>query len=163
LGEESCETGTDAGETVSESSENSEPKKKRLSRKNKKRTLFDTESRRNRKILELGAKNVPAPYIARSLGMSTTTVRTRLAQFEAVFEELRNVESYESLRGKILTAAELKLLKSMVSPEKIAKASLNQVAYAFRQTHDARRLEHNQSTSNQAVQFTEIPLSSFRK
>ena len=40
------------------------------------------------------------------------------------------------------------MVQAMMDPESIAKASLNNRAYAFTQVHNARRLEEGKSTSN---------------
>jgi hypothetical protein len=47
------------------------------------------------------------------------------------------------------------LLRDMVDSDKRKRASLNNVAYAFQNIHNARRLESNQSTSNVAVDIQE--------
>lgn len=43
------------------------------------------------------------------------------------------------------------MIASLADPEKLAKASLNNVAYAFQQVHTARRLEEGKSTENKSI------------
>lgn len=50
-----------------------------------------------------------------------------------------------------MSAAEEQLIASLLDPDKIAKASLNNVAYAFQQIHTARRLEEGKSTENKSI------------
>jgi len=58
------------------------------------------------------------------------------------------IEQYQNSRANLLTSAELQMVQAMMDPESIAKASLNNRAYAFTQVHNARRLEEGKSTSN---------------
>jgi hypothetical protein len=48
----------------------------------------------------------------------------------------------------LLSAAEERLIASLVDEEAIEKASLNNRAYAFQQPHNARRLEQGKSNLN---------------
>lgn len=55
---------------------------------------------------------------------------------------------YEGKRLQILNAAEMLILKEIFDRRKLQKASLNNLAYAFSQIHNARRLEEGKSTAN---------------
>lgn len=61
------------------------------------------------------------------------------------------VDAYRSVKADLLDAAEMELMASLMQPEKMEKASLNNVAYAFQQIHNAGRLERGESTSNLSV------------
>lgn len=60
----------------------------------------------------------------------------------------RNVlDSYKKNRIEVLQGIQVKLL-SQINEDKLKKASVNNIAYAFQQFHTAERLESGQSTSN---------------
>lgn len=118
------------------------------------------EQRKLAQMLSLAAKNVPAAQIARCIDMNERTVQHRLKKFDKLFKELKNVKDYENVRADLLSATELKMLKSLMSEDKIAKASLNNVAYAFQQVFNANRLTRGQSTANvdTKTQFTSVQI-----
>ena len=65
--------------------------------------------------------------------------------------EPEEVELYNQQRAELLSQAELVLLKQIFDADKLAKASINNIAYAFTQVFQARRLESNQSNINIAI------------
>jgi hypothetical protein len=122
------------------------------------RKAADT-TREIEKMLKLKAHGATSREIARNLAIPHRTVRDRLARFEKVFTQLKNVESYRDVRGKILDSAQLVVLESMMEPTKLKKASLNNCAYAFDKLYAASRLESGKSTSNTAtVNHTRIDI-----
>lgn len=58
---------------------------------------------------------------------------------------------YANARTQLLSAAEERLLASVLDDAAIEKASLNNRAYALTQIHTMRRLESGKSTTNVAV------------
>lgn len=100
-----------------------------------------------KRIISLKKKGVAHAEIARSLGCSRSTVINTLKEFAAVFDELPNVKTYQEHKADLLSAAELKVLKSLVQGDKLAKATLNQSAYALQVLHNAGRLERGQATN----------------
>lgn len=58
------------------------------------------------------------------------------------------VKNHEHNRQNKLTIIESLLTQNLINPEKLKDASLNNIAYAFRQVFDAGRLERGQSTAN---------------
>ena len=62
-----------------------------------------------------------------------------------------DIDAYSNARAQLLGAVEHRLVASIVDPDKLEKASLNNVAYALTQVHTMRRLEQGQSTNNIAV------------
>ena len=51
-------------------------------------------------------------------------------------------------RIQILTGIEAELLRHLADPDRLKKASINNLAYAFYQINNARRLEEGRSTQN---------------
>jgi len=72
-------------------------------------------------------------------------------QLATLIPHLEQVEPYRSVKVDLFSAAEMQLLASLMRPEKLEKASLNNVAYALTQVHTALRLETNQSTANVGI------------
>jgi len=89
--------------------------------------------------------------IAKIGNTSAPNVIQRYNRFVANLPEPEEVELYNQQRAELLTQAELTLLKQIFDKEKLAKASINNIAYAFTQVFQARRLESNQSNINIAI------------
>ena len=79
------------------------------------------------------------------------TVQGHLQRFQRFIANPQDVLAFESTRTQMLTALELEMMRSLADESCIEKASLNNRAYAFKQIHEARRLESGQSTSNLGV------------
>ena len=86
--------------------------------------------------------------IADQLGEPKSSVYKSLCGLVALTHDHERMEQYEEIRPALLSAAEERLIASMVDEECIEKASLNNRAYAFQQLHSARRLERNLTTAN---------------
>lgn len=117
------------------------------------------ENRQNRKILELRAKNVPVPAIATAVGLAPRTVDIRLSKMQVLLQQIDKLKDWERDKADYLSAAQHVLLKSMMQQDKLDKASVNNLAYAFQQVHTATRLERNQATANTqtVVRYTTLP------
>lgn len=89
--------------------------------------------------------------IADQLGEPKSSVYKALAQLVALTHDQERLRQYEEIRPALLSAAEERMIASLVDEETIAKASLNNRAYAFQQLHTARRLETGQSTQNMSI------------
>lgn len=130
--------------------------------KGSKRKAYNASNRLSRKqeaeIIQLVAKDISIQDTAVIVGCSKHAVENVLRDYDLLLRELGTIKDYRAGRKDILTAAESLLIKSIGDTEKIAKASLNNVAYAFTQVHTARRLEEGRSTSNNAVSFSRISL-----
>lgn len=111
------------------------------------------------KCLDLHVKGIPNTEIAKIVGTKSSTVHLALQRFKSVFTELEYIDDYRATKTRLLEAAELRLLKSMLDEATIEKASLNNRAYAFQQVYQALRLERGQSTANVSgvFRFTGIP------
>ena len=89
--------------------------------------------------------------IADKFGCSPQSVHKALSKFKVILEDPKIIETYKANVGRVLNAVEFKLLEHLVEENKLKSASLNNVAYAFQQIHNARRLEEGLSTGNLAV------------
>lgn len=113
-------------------------------------------------ILLNECKGVPRTISAEHFGLTHRAVNDVIEYFKPIFQEIEQVPRYRQVKSELLDAAELKMLKSLLSEDKIEKASLNNVAYAFQQVFQAGRLQRGQSTANidQKTQFTSVQIDS---
>ena len=81
------------------------------------------------------------------MGVPKSTLQAQLAGLYDLLD-VNRIDAYELAKPHILSAAEELLIQDMVDPDRRAKASLNNTAYAFRQVHDANRLARGETTSN---------------
>jgi predicted DNA-binding protein YlxM (UPF0122 family) len=81
-------------------------------------------------------------------GVSAQAIEQRISRFKEKFAESEDVQKYTSNRDGILTIVERELLSRIVDPSKLSKATINNLAYAFQQVFNARRLEEGKSTAN---------------
>ena len=86
--------------------------------------------------------------IARITGLKKPTVYDRIGWIERIIADPAKLEAYRHNSSTILRGVEMGLVELLADPEKQQKASLNNVAYALGQVHQARRLEEDKSTSN---------------
>jgi hypothetical protein len=100
------------------------------------------------RVVELTVAGLNQAEIAQSMGIERSNVRDILLKFRPVFSRLDDAPNYKMVRAQILEAAELRLLESVLCESAIAKAPLNQRAYALDIVHKIRRLETGQSTTN---------------
>ena len=122
-------------------------KKRKLSRKAK-------ENLQKTRILNYIAEYPKANnnQISKLADCSIDTVAKVRKQFAKVFESLPIVDEFRSIRKDVLTASQVELLKNMIDPDKLKKASTRDLALSFGIIYDKERLEAGQSTNNQAVQ-----------
>jgi hypothetical protein len=85
--------------------------------------------------------------------VSESAVAQALAKYQHVLNGLQQgeLEAYRKHRTELFTVTERQLMASLTDADKLAKASLNNVAYAFQQIHTARRLEEGKSTENKSI------------
>lgn len=86
--------------------------------------------------------------IADKLGVPKTTVFDRVSKILGLLDNPELNKSYANNRVEALNAAERVIFANLTDPAKLEKASLNNVAYAFQQIHNARRLEAGLATEN---------------
>jgi len=86
--------------------------------------------------------------IGRYFGVPRQSVESALSRFKGLMLSKPEIEAYEESKHLILSSVEAELTKQLTDKEKLEKASLNNVAYAFKQVFDSNRLQRGQSTSN---------------
>ncbi len=89
--------------------------------------------------------------IAKALNVPKSTVHAALHRLTALVPDPEAVQAFEEVEVSILTSAKEKLLASLVDPDAIQKASLNNRAYAFSQVATHERLLKNKSTVNVGI------------
>ena len=97
-------------------------------------------------VLRYRLKGYTQADIAAKLDIAPSTVSQRLSTFGMMFD-VDAVKAYKTSRVEILTATEAMLLSELWDPTRRAKASLNNLAYAYAQIHNSRRLEEGVATS----------------
>jgi predicted DNA-binding protein YlxM (UPF0122 family) len=105
------------------------------------------------KALKLRLQGNTLEEIGKVFGVTRSAVHDSLQKFEAFtgFAKPGVLTAYSEHRAELFNVVEAHLTASLLDGDALAKASLNNRAYAFKQIHEARRLEMGQSTSNQAL------------
>lgn len=100
--------------------------------------------------LELAVQGWRYSEIAARYKVSESAVKQALAKYQHLLNDLQPgmIEAYRAKRSDLFTLVEQELMASLMDPQAMAKASLNNRAYAFQQIHTARRLEEEKSTAN---------------
>lgn len=86
--------------------------------------------------------------IADRYGVCKSAVYQALKRFLSILVEPDELEAFKNHKVDLLSSVEMKLLERLVNDEVMEKASLNNVAYAFKQLFDSGRLEQGKSTGN---------------
>lgn len=100
-----------------------------------------------RHIVELRMQGLSQLEIAKKLGVSKQAISKRLQGALAKIDG-DVLEAYRPHKIAVLESIEQWLLSALVDDTRLKKATLGNVAYAFTQIHQARRLESGESTSN---------------
>ncbi len=103
---------------------------------------YDTKN-----CLDLKLQGWTYQAIGNYYGRAAPTIFDRLKPFRDFIQQ-DGLEAVDSNRVGLLKAAEFKLLTEVMRKDKLEKASVNNLAYAHTQFHQARRLEAGQSTGN---------------
>lgn len=105
------------------------------------------------KALKLRLQGNTFEEIGLIFGCTGSAVHQALTKFEPFLNGIGPGEltAYSEHRAELFNVVEAHLTASLLDPDALSKASLNNRAYAFKQIHEARRLETGQSTSNQAL------------
>ena len=85
--------------------------------------------------------------ISKQLGYSEPYIIKVYQDFRKIMPSHEISESYDANRTNLLSGMEYKMLQNMSNEDKLQKASLNNVAYAFNQIHSARRLEEGKGVA----------------
>jgi hypothetical protein len=94
--------------------------------------------------------------IATVTGQPKSSIHRALTDLCTLIDDPERLQLYDDAKVKLFTAVEEKLMSSLIDDAAISKASLNNRAYAFKQIHEARRLESGQSTKNVNILSTLI-------
>lgn len=103
--------------------------------------------RERKRIVDLAERG----FSIREVSLQTTIPKSTIHRlFGPLFRALNRPrrDLYREKRVEMLEATEERLLGAVWDDQRLAKASLNNVAYTFTQIHTARRLESGQSTAN---------------
>lgn len=109
------------------------------------------------KAFELRFKNkLSFQQIADIFQVSKQAVKERIDKFTKFIPDIDELETYRINKADILEAVQLKHVEALHDPERIKKASLNNVAFAFKEVNNAIRLERDEPTQNIAQQHAII-------
>lgn len=105
------------------------------------------------KALKLRLQGNTFEEIGAVFGCNKQAVYQALDKFKAFLGDVEagNLTAYSENRAELFNAVEKHLSGSLLDPQALEKASLNNRAYALKVIHEARRLETGQSTSNLSV------------
>ena len=81
-------------------------------------------------LMEMRVRGLSYDKIAALTGLSKTAVRYRIKGCLKALDA--DVDNYKRNRSTILTAVEKKIIDEIASPKKIKRASLSNLAYAFK-------------------------------
>jgi predicted transcriptional regulator len=104
------------------------------------------------KAFELRMKGMQVKDIAKLMGVTPGAVTLRLQAFSKVLKNPNNIKVYDDNIDKILSAAQLELVSSALSRDKIKKAATYQLVASYGILFDKQRLVRGQSTANVAYQ-----------
>ncbi len=92
--------------------------------------------------------------IAAIQGVSKQAVQYALTEFQACLPQPDQLQSYKEVRNDLLTAVEQQLVASVLSGDRLAKASLLDVGRTLKTVHGIRRLEEELSTQNVSTKMS---------
>lgn len=101
-------------------------------------------------IIDLRMRGNSTSTIADAVALPLGTVKSILARFKPIFQELEQVTDYRTTKADLLAAGQLAALKSAMSGNKLEKAGFLSTLQGFEILNKAERLENNQSTENHA-------------
>lgn len=124
-----------------------EERRKKYERK-KKFTSSQLGAKRVSEILVAAGQGVPHVTIAAQHKITKQAVSVILQRFEPVFQRLRDVKDYRTVKSELLSASELVILESLLDRDAIEGANLYQRAMAFKILDNTNRLERGQATAH---------------
>lgn len=100
----------------------------------------------NSTLLEMRLQGMSFEAIGNQYGLSKVAIFKRFEKIKHLADCLdHKTDAFEVIKPQIFTSVERTLLNELVNPDKIQKASLNNVAYAFSQINNANRLARGQA------------------
>jgi len=103
------------------------------------------------KALDLYLEGMSITDICKFIGITRKTFYDKFNPIIKLIKDKDIIRSFNDKRSLILDTLELTLLDNMGKKDKIDKASINNLAYAFDKIYNASRLEKNLSTSNTLI------------
>ena len=106
------------------------------------------------KAVMLRLKGNTLEDISKLLGVRLCTTQYHFGKLQAAFQDPEVLQLYEKNRGDFLKSLQLTVGTEIFDRKKLSKASVNNLAYAYRQFYDCGRLEEGRSTAN--VSYADI-------
>lgn len=91
--------------------------------------------------------NLTFQQIGDKYGVSRQAIHGKLKKFMRIIGEPDLNKAFQERRVELLTGTERVLMEYLLDPKKLKDASLNNVAYAFKEINNARRLELGEATN----------------
>lgn len=88
------------------------------------------------------------PEISKVFGVSESAVKERLRPFIKYINDPESTKAFCESKSSILSVLEQELVANLLAPDKLEKASINNLAYALQNVSNINRLEQGKSTSN---------------
>lgn len=101
-------------------------------------------------VLNYTAKGLSAKEVSKITGVGERHVERLRSQAKTWLAEVEQVAGFKELKADLFDAAQLKILKSAMSDEKLDAADFKSLAYGLGTIHKAGRLERGLSTTNSA-------------
>jgi transcriptional regulator with XRE-family HTH domain len=100
-----------------------------------------------RELIGLRIQGLTNKAIGERFGVTSQAISKRISGALAFLDGER-LDNYRKFKVQILECIEDKLLSELCNPDRMKKATLGNIAYAFEKVHIARRLEAGESTQN---------------
>lgn len=101
-------------------------------------------------IMTLRKKGLSYQQIADITKTHKSSVYRMVKRLQDEFKELENIDEYEATKHDLLSAAERRLLKSVMDRD-LSEEKVSSIVSAFDKLYKARRLQTGQSTENTSV------------
>ena len=104
------------------------------------------------RVLELAAIDTPQQLIANSTNMTVKEVQNIVNEYKGMFSLLEDLPKLRRIKGEILEATLLNVVKAMSDPQLVCNSDLVALSKALRELNVVHRLHEGKSTSNANVQ-----------
>ena len=100
------------------------------------------------KALVLRLKNhLTYNQIGKQFNCDKAAVHRALAPFVEALKDIEAVKAFEENETSLISAAKMKIFTFMVNNETLKKASLNNLAYSYKELDNVKRLEEGKATA----------------
>ena len=100
-------------------------------------------------------KGLSLNKISKLMNVPWTTFYEAVKPVLSLIENPERLEAFRQHKSSLIGNVQALLVESMSDKEKLKKASINNLAYAFGQMDNAYRLEQGQATANIAIKLSE--------